>query len=136
MNGEMNDFDEQELERRKKDQIAYREKKKTSNMFLFVGTICEVLIAFLLILVLFILSAFIVYRLLDGIDTDTQTVIFNILLVITFVGGLAGGFFIYRALGRFVIKKFKLQDKLREDVLNQFKTTKEVKAEINKKNNE
>ena len=37
MNGEMEEFSEQEKERRKNDQIAYRKKQKTSNTFLFFG---------------------------------------------------------------------------------------------------
>ena len=37
MNGEMEEFDEKERERRKNDQIDYRNKQKTSNLFLFFG---------------------------------------------------------------------------------------------------
>ena len=133
MDGQLDELDEKEREQRKHDQIEYRNKRKNSNMFLFVGTICEVLICFLTVLLLFLLSAIIVYRVLGGFTDDVKTIIFNILLVITFIGGLAGGFFIYRAIGRFVIKKMDLKDKLNEEVLNQFKSRKEFKADYEKK---
>ena len=56
-----------------------------------------------------------------------------IFLIISFVGCLVSGFFVYRKLGRLVIKKWKLENTLREDVLNQFKTHKEFKADYEKK---
>ena len=132
MEGQFEELDEKEREKRRNDQIAYRNKKKTSNTFLFIGTICEVIICFVCGMLLFLLSAVIVYRVFGNFSDDTKTVIFNILLVITFIGGLTGGFFIYRTLGRLVIKKLNLKDKLKEEVVNQFKTRKEFRADYQK----
>ena len=105
MNGEMDELDEKEREKRKNDQIEYRKKQKASNTFLFLGTICEVILCFGFVFVFFIISI------------------------------LISGFFVYRTLGRLVIKKMNLKEKLREDVLNQFKTRKEFKADYEKKKN-
>ena len=125
MNGEMEEFDEKERERRKNDQIDYRNKQKTSNLFLFFGTVFEIVISFLFVIIFFIISVLIT----SIIPESAQHIVYNILLIISFVGGIATGFFVYRTLGRLVIRKMNLKDKLREDVLNQFKTLKEFKID-------
>ena len=129
MNGEMDEFDEKERERRKNDQISYRNKQKISNLFLFIGTVCEIIISFLFVIIFFILSVLIT----TIIPESAQSIVYNILLILSFVGGIALGFFVYRALGRLIIEKSNLKSKLREDILNQFKTLKEFKADQEKK---
>ena len=129
MNGEMDEFDEKERERRKNDQIDYRNKQKISNLFLFIGTVCEIIISFLFVIIFFILSVLIT----TIIPESAQSIVYNILLILSFVGGIALGFFVYRALGRLIIEKSNLKTKLREDILNQFKTLKEFKADQEKK---
>ena len=129
MNGEMDEFDEKERERRKNDQISYRNKQKISNLFLFIGTVCEIIISFLFVIIFFILSVLIT----TIIPESAQSIVYNILLILSFVGGIALGFFVYRALGRLIIEKSNLKPKLREDILNQFKTLKEFKADQEKK---
>ncbi len=132
MNGNMDELDEKEKEKRKNDQIAYRKKQSTSNTFLLFGTIFEIVISFLFVLVYFLISAVIVYRLLN-VSEETGSIIFNILLIITFIGGLVSGFWVYKRLGRWVINKWNLKEKLRDDVLNQFKTRKEYKEDFENK---
>ena len=132
MNGNMDELDEKEKEKRKNDQIAYRKKQTTSNTFLLFGTIFEIVISFLFVLVYFLISAVIVYRLLN-VSEETGSIIFNILLIITFIGGLVSGFWVYKRLGRWVINKWNLKEKLRDDVLNQFKTNKEYKEDFENK---
>ena len=132
MNGNMDELDEKEKEQRKKDQIAYRKKQSTSNLFLLFGTIIEIVISLVMVFAYFLLVTFICYRVLH-LTEDVIAIIFNILLIIAFIGGLATGFFIYRRLGRLVIKKFKLEENLREDVLNQFKTRKEYEETVKNK---
>ena len=131
MNGEMDELDEKEREKRKNDQIQYRNIQKTSNLFLFIGTICEILISLAFVFIYFIIAVVIAARLPEG----AQQIVYNILLIIAFIGGLATGFFVYRTLGRMIIRKTKLHENLREDVLNQFKTHKEFKADYEKKMN-
>lgn len=131
MNGEMDELDEKERERRKNDQIEYRNRQKTSNLFLFLGTVFEIVISMAFVLLYFIIAVVITSKLPES----AQQVTYNILMILAFLGGLVSGFFVYRFLGRLVIKKMKLEDKLREDVLNQFKTHKEFKADYEKKKN-
>ena len=131
MNGEMDELDEKEREKRKNDQIEYRKKQKASNLFLFVGTICEIILCFGFVFLYFILSVIITAQ----IPESAQQIFYNIILIIAFIGGIATGFFIYRILGRLVINKMNLKDKLRDDVLNQFKTRAEYKADYEKKKN-
>ena len=131
MNGEMEEFDEKEREKRKNDQIEYRKKQKASNTFLFLGTVCEIILCFGFVLLFFIISILIVAK----VPESAQQIVYNILMIISFLGGLVSGFFVYRTLGRLVIKKMNLKEKLREDVLNQFKTRKEFKADYEKKKN-
>ena len=132
MNGNMDELDEKEREQRKNDQIAYRKKQSTSNLFLVIGTICEIIISLVMVFAYFLLVTFICYRILH-LSEDVIAIIFNVLLIVAFIGGLATGFFIYRKLGRLVIKKLNLEDKLREDVLNQFKTRKEYEETVRNK---
>ena len=131
MNGEMDELDEKEREKRKQDQIEYRNMQKTSRLFLFFGTVCEIIITMAFVFLYFILAVVIVSKLPES----AQQITYNILMILAFLGGLVSGFFVYRSLGRLVIKKMKLEDKLREDVLNQFKSRKEFKADYEKKRN-
>lgn len=131
MNGEMDELDEKERQKRKNDQIEYRNRQKTSNLFLFLGTVFEIVISMAFVLLYFIIAVVITSKLPES----AQQVTYNILMILAFLGGLVSGFFVYRFLGRLVIKKLKLEDKLREDVLNQFKTHKEYKADYEKKKN-
>ena len=131
MNGEMDELDEKERQKRKNDQIEYRNRQKTSNLFLFLGTVFEIVISMAFVLLYFIIAVVITSKLPESV----QQVTYNILMILAFLGGLVSGFFVYRFLGRLVIKKLKLEDKLREDVLNQFKTHKEFKADYEKKKN-
>lgn len=131
MNGEMDELDEKERQKRKNDQIEYRNRQKTSNLFLFLGTVFEIVISMAFVLLYFIIAVVITSKLPES----AQQVTYNILMILAFLGGLVSGFFVYRFLGRLVIKKMKLEDKLREDVLNQFKTHKEFKADYEKKKN-
>ena len=131
MNGEMDELDEKERERRKQDQIEYRNMQKTSRLFLFFGTVCEIIITMAFVLLYFIIAVVITSKLPES----AQQITYNILMILAFLGGLVSGFFVYRSLGRLVIKKMKLEDKLREDVLNQFKSRKEFKADYEKKRN-
>lgn len=129
MNGEMDELDEKEREKRKNDQIEYRNRQKNSNWFLFLGTVFEIVISMAFVLLYFIIAVIITSKISEG----AQQIVYNILMILAFIGGLVSGFFVYRFFGRLVIKKMKFEDKLREDVLNQFKTRKEFKEDYEKK---
>ena len=131
MNGEMDELDEKEREKRKNDQIEYRNKQKASNLFLFFGTICEIILCFGFVFLYFILAIIVTTKITEA----AQQFVYNTLLVFSLIGGLVSGFFVYKTLGRLIIKKMNLKEKLREDVLNQFKTHAEYKADYEKKKN-
>lgn len=125
MNGEMDEFDEKEKERRKQEQIAYRNRKNTTNLFLIVGTIAEVIITFTIVMALVLLTVLIIQKI--NLDDTVKANIFQFAAIADLIGGIILGLNIYKALGRWVIKKWNLQDKLREDTLIHFKTRKEYK---------
>lgn len=134
MNGQMDEFDEKEKERRKNDQLAYRKIQKNSNMFLFFGTLFEIALSFLLVLAIIIIAVTLCIKVFKFSD-DTMSVVYQIIIIAGFIGGLALGFFLYKKIGRWVINKWNLKDKLREDVLMQFKTFKEYKEYVENKKN-
>lgn len=125
MNGEMDEFDEKEKERRKQEQIAYRTRKNTTNLFLIVGTIVEVIITFTIVMALVLLTVLIIQKI--NLDDTVKANIFQFAAIADLIVGIILGLNIYKALGRWVIKKWNLQDKLREDTLIHFKTRKEYK---------
>lgn len=131
MNGEMDEFDEKEKERRKQEQIAYRNKKNTTNLFLVFGTIIEIIITFTIVMALVLLTVLIIQKV--NLDDTVKGNIFQFTAIADLIIGIILGLNIYKALGRWVIKKWKLQDKLREDTLIHFKTRKEYKEYYEKK---
>ncbi|MBO4532882.1 MAG: hypothetical protein J5726_04205 [Treponema sp.] len=132
MNGEMDELDEKEQERRKQDQIEYRKKKSASNTFLFFGTIFEIIITLAIVIGIVLLEAIIILKWMNLPD-QVKGNVFQFASVGGLIGGIILGFMAYKAIGRVVIKKFHLEDKLRDDVLNQFKTRKEYKEYYEKK---
>ena len=129
----MSDLDEKVKEQRKKDAVDYRTKKKNSNLFLFCGSIFEVVETILIIMVLFIVFSFLMFRVFNATG-DIGQKIFSIMTIVIFVGGLVLGFIVYKKVLGWVIEKFNLEDKLSKEVLDHYnKRTKEEKeAELRK----
>ena len=129
----MSDLDEKVKEQRKKDAVDYRTKKKNSNLFLFCGSIFEVVETILIIMVLFIVFSFLMFRVFNATG-DIGQKIFSIMTIVIFVGGLVLGFIVYKKVLGWVIEKFNLEDKLSKEVLDHYKKkTKEEKEEEMKK---
>ena len=129
----MSDLDEKVKEQRKKDAVDYRTKKKNSNLFLFCGSIFEVVETILIIMVLFIVFSFLMFRVFNATG-DIGQKIFSIMTIVIFVGGLVLGFIVYKKVLGWVIEKFKLEDKLSKEVLDHYKkrTKEEKEAELRK----
>ena len=129
----MSDLDEKVKEQRKKDAVDYRTKKKNSNLFLFCGSIFEVVETILIIMVLFIVFAFLMFRVFNATG-DIGHKIFSIMTIVIFVGGLVLGFIVYKKVLGWVIEKFNLEDKLSKEVLDHYKkrTKEEKEAELRK----
>lgn len=124
----MQDLDEQEKARRKKEQVEWRTKKNTSNMFMFLTTLVNIAISIVLMIVLTLAASFVLFRVFDPNSTAVQ-VAFPIMMIAIFIGSMILGFFLYKKVARFAIKKFKLGDKLLDDVLNHYKTKKQTLEE-------
>ena len=129
----MSDLDEKVKEQRKKDAVDYRTKKKNSNLFLFCGSIFEVVETILIIMVLFIIFSFLMFRVFNATG-DIGQKIFSIMTIVIFVGGLVLGFIVYKKVLGWVIEKFNLEDKLSKEVLDHYKkrTKEEKEAELRK----
>lgn len=115
--GKFDEFDEAEKARRKKEEIAFRNKKNFSRMFVFFGSVFEIIETLAIIIGLFIAFAFILSRILPA---DIFNKVYSIVTIAVFFGGLVLGFFIYRALMQFLIEKFDLREKLTDEVLNHY----------------
>lgn len=118
------DLDKETYERRKKEILDYRAKKRSSSTFVFLFTIYEVLISIVLFLGLFVGGSFLC-RVILGEDSGIIASAFYITAIVALVGGVVGGFFIYKATAKAVIKKMHLEDKLSKDVLYHYMSKKE-----------
>lgn len=131
MNGEMEELTEEEKERRKQEQIQYRTRQKTTNVFMFWSTILNVIVTFALVIILIVFSV-IALKLLP-LSNEVKTVVFNVFSIVALIGGIVLGFKINKMIGRWVINKWNLKDKLRDEVLNQYKTRDEYETTIKNK---
>lgn len=129
----MVDYEEESKAKRKKEQIEFRNKKRTSNIFMFFATIFEIIETLLLIVLLYIGLVVLISKLFTP-DSQVAATIFQIGTVVIFIGGMILGFLIYKKAIVFVIKKMKLEDKLSEDVLSHYirKSDDEIKEELKK----
>lgn len=128
----MEDLDDEEKARRKKEQIAYRNKKNFSTIFMFIATAAEILITFVLIILLLVIGIFILSRVVS-IDSEAFSNILGVMLIVMAFGGLVAGFIIYKKLMKVVILKFHLEEKLSDEILNHYlKNYKELKQEREK----
>lgn len=123
-------LDEEEQKRRKKEEVVHRTKKRNSNLLLFFGCIFEIIETFIIVILLFVLSTAVLSRILPQ---NVAGVVITIFIILSFVGGLILGFLIYRTAIRFVIKKFKLEDKLTDEVIKQYSKVSKEEIEASKK---
>lgn len=115
----MDNLDEEEKARHKKEQVEYRNKKRFSSIFLFIATVFEIIETFLIILLLIIGSVAITTRFVD-VNSALFSNILGIIIIVFSLGGLIIGFIIYKKAMGWAINKFNLQDKLLEDVTSHY----------------
>lgn len=123
------ELDEEERLRRKADVIKRRTMNKNSRLFMVGMSIFEIIVTLAIIIVLFLLLAVIVFRLFKATGPAAQ-IVFEVLSIIIFIGGMVLGFFIYKAFAKWVIKKFNLYEKINKDVLEHYKSKEEQKKVI------
>lgn len=129
--GKFDELDEEEKQRRKTEEIAYRNKKRNSNVLLFFGTIFEIIESLIIVIGLFLLSAAIFSRILPA---EIFGKVYNYVSLAAFIGGMFIGFKIYKTLMQFIINKYNLREKLTEEVLRHYdKETQEKYEEKMKK---
>ena len=106
------------LERQRKE-LELRAKKRNSRLFVFFGSIFEIVETLGVIVLLWIFFSFLIFRAFNLPETIAPTV-FQFSTIVSFIGGLFLGFMIYKACANFVIEKFKLTDKLSNEVLGHY----------------
>ena len=113
------EYDKAEQEKRKQDQIAYRNKKKYSSLFLFFASLFEIAETFLLIFAGIIIISFFMFKVFH-LSPETYSTLFSILLIVNLVGGLILGFVIYKKAIIWFIKKRHLEEKLSEEIVDHY----------------
>ena len=113
--------DEEKAERleRQKKELELREKKRNSRLFLFFGSIFEIIETFVLIMLLFAFFFVLIFKLFKVPESAAGT-IYQFSTIVSFIGGLFLGFVVYRACANFVIEKFNLSDKLTYEILGHY----------------
>ena len=113
--------DEEKAERleRQKKELELRAKKRNSRLFLFFGSIFEIIESFILIMLLFAFFFVLIFKLFKGPESAAGT-IYQFSTIVSFIGGLFLGFVVYRACANFVIEKFNLSDKLTNEILGHY----------------
>lgn len=100
--------------------IEYNKKKGNTNIFLFCTSIIQIAVTLFVVVGLFLASIFIVTRFLEPNSFEARKLL-QILMFVEFIGGLILGFKIFASIVRFIIKKFNLEDKINQDVINRYK---------------
>ena len=113
--------DEEKAERleRQKKELELRAKKRNSRLFLFFGSIFEIIETFILIMLLFAFFFVLIFKLFKVPESAAGT-IYQFSTIVSFIGGLFLGFVVYRACANFVIEKFNLSDKLTNEILGHY----------------
>ena len=92
---DMPDWEEEEKARRKKEIVEYRTKKTRSTIFMLCASVFEIAETLILMLGLFLLMSFILFRLCDESQQAVQ-IAFQILSIVVFIGSMILGFIIYK----------------------------------------
>ncbi len=125
---DMQDLDEAEKARRKKEQIEWRTKKNNSNTFMIITSLVQIVFTILVIALLITVASLIMFNVMN-LDGEAIQVAYPIVLIALFVTGVFFAFFFYKKLTRLVIKKMHLEDKLLDDVLEHYKIQKKSDKE-------
>ena len=122
---DMTEEEKQERLERQKKELELRAKKRNSRLFLFFGSIFEIVETLAVILLLFVFFSFLIFKVFNLPEATART-IFQFSTIVSFLGGLFLGFMIYKNCANFVIEKFNLHDKLSNEVLGHY--SKRVRA--------
>lgn len=104
----------------KKARIDATRRRRNTNIFLFFTVIIQIVVTLAIIIGMFLISLVLV-SLICGKDNIWAPKIMQVLMFAEFIGGLILGFMVFSAIVRLIIRKFHLEDKLTQDVLNRYK---------------
>lgn len=116
---DMTDAEKEERLARQKKELELKEKRRNSRLFLFFGSIFEIVETLAVILLLFVFFSFLIFRVFKLPEEAAKT-IFQLCTIVSFIGGLFLGFAIYKTFANFIIEKFNLIDKLSNEVLGHY----------------
>ena len=130
---DMTEEEKAERQERQKKELELRAKKRNSRLFLFFGSIFEIVETLAVILLLFLFFSLLIFKVFSLPEATARTV-FQFSTVVSFIGGLFLGFIIYKGCANFVIEKFNLHDKLSNEVLGHYsKRVREAEKEALKR---
>ena len=130
---EMTDAEKEERLARQQKELELKAKKRNSRLFLFFGSIFEIVETLAVILLLFVFFSFLIFKVFNLPEEAAKT-IFQLCTIVSFVGGLFLGFVIYKTCANLVIEKFNLIDKLSNEVLGHYsKRVRKAEKEAMKK---
>ena len=121
------DFSPEELERRKRDQIEYRNKKRNSTFFVLASTLIQIIETLLILVLLLAADLFVSFKIFDLNKIETGPTILQLSFFILFFVGLVLGFFAYKYTMYFIVKKFDLKGKLLDETVEHYSTLKREK---------
>lgn len=120
------ELDAAEAERRKAQQVQYRNRKRTSMIFTFFVSIFEIIISLVIFFALF-LSFLAICTRLPNAEAFMGKAFFPGTIIILILS-MYIGFKIYKVFCRFLINKLNLKEKMLESVLIHYETKAERKA--------
>lgn len=123
------EIDEESREKRKKEVVEYRTKKRNSLLFMCAASVFEIVETILLMLVLFVLFSFVIFKVLH-LSPDVAGTVFGISSVVIFIGGMILGFLIYKRVITWIIEKFNMKDKLSNDVIMHYQKKSKDETEM------
>ena len=121
------DFSPEELERRKKDKIEFRIKKRNSTIFVLCSTVIQILETLIILAALLFADLMISFKLFDLNKIEAGPTILQLSFFLLFFVGLVLGFFAYKYTMYFIVTKFDLSSKLLDTTLEHYKTLKREK---------
>lgn len=121
------DFSPEELERRKKDKIEFRIKKRNSTIFVLCSTVIQILETLIILAALLFADLMISFKVFDLNKIEAGPTILQLSFFVLFFVGLVLGFFAYKYTMYFIVTKFDLTSKLLDTTLEHYKTLKKEK---------
>ena len=116
---DMTEEEKAEREARQKKELELRAKKRNSRIFLFFGSIFEIVETLAVVFLLFVFFSLLVFIVFNLPEAAARTV-FQFCTIVSFIGGLFLGFMIYKSVANLVIEKFNLTDKLTNEILGHY----------------